>query len=221
MTPPNTDFPAAVVADIIASGGFGFIAPVATSDPVEVLSDIIDRDSLRPIAPWIYVGSSREGQGSTFEENVTTTELRVDQFTAVVFENITEVVDTLTLQWAELTPEKIRMLLEADSVDVVGDEWAVHGDAFTSRTHYRVALLGRREPGNGRDITNSGGQVRGELFGAVLQNATVSAGQWQVELQRGQMANISVPYKGYPDSETGKVNAFVGETGPAVTAAGS
>lgn len=218
----SIEFPATSVADLIASGGYGFIAPHDTSDPVSTLEDIIDRDTLEPITPWVYTGASREGQGSTFEEAVTTTELRVDQDTAVVFENVNEIVDTLTLQWAEITPAKMAILAESE-VDggsgiggalAAGDLWGVDGGSFTTRKRFRVVLLGRREPGQGRDITTSDGKVRGEIFGVALQNASISAGSVSIELQRGQLVNITTPFKGYPDPDTGTVNRFVGEHGP-------
>lgn len=216
--PPSIEFPATEIADLIASGAYGFIGRVGdgtggTVAPVDSLEDVIDRDTLQPKAGWTYVGASREGQGSSYEQSVATSELRVDQDTAAVFENISQVDRQITHQWAQFDPSKIAILEESE-VENTGTLWKVSGKSFTTRRRYRVALLGRREPGQGRDITNSGGDVRGEIIGAVLQNASISAGSTPWELQRGQLANTPVTFKGYPDPDTDSVVEWVGETGP-------
>lgn len=215
---PSTEFPATTIADLIASGAYGFIAPVGdgtggTAAPVTDIEDILDRDELDPVSPWIYVGASREGQGSSYEQAVATSELRVDQDTAAVFENISSVDRTITLQWAEFSPDKLAILEESE-VTNPSDLWRVDGSSFTTRSRYRVALIGRKEPGQGQDITISDDSVRGELIGVVLQNASISAGSLSWELQRGQLANTAVTLKGYPDPVTNTVVAWVGETGP-------
>lgn len=215
----STEFPATTIADLIASGAYCFIGRVGdgtggTVDVVTDLEDIINRDTLEPVTGWTYVGASREGQGSSYEQAVATSELRVDQDTAAVFENIASVDRQITSQWAEFDPDKLAILEESE-VTNPGDLWRVDGKSFTTRSRYRVALLGRREPGQGRDITNSEGDVRGEIIGAVLQNASISAGSTAWELQRGQLANTAVTFKGYPDSDADNaVVSWVGETGP-------
>lgn len=217
----STDFyaPALNVKELIASGARGFIGKVGdgtggTVAPVSVVGDVLDRDTLLPKTGWTDIGSAREGQGSSYEQNITTAELRVEQSTAVVFENITEVVRQITQQWAELTPAKLGILEESAVIGPTSGQWSVAGSSITSRARYRVAIIGLREPGNGRDITNTAGGVRGELFGVVLQHAALSADAKTFELQRGQLANMPVTWKGYPDTTTNEVVRWVGETGP-------
>lgn len=216
----SVDFygPALNIEELIASGARGFIGKVGngtggTVALVDKVDDILDRDTLLPLTGWTDIGSAREGQGASYEQNITTAELRVEQSTAVIFENISEVVRQITQQWAELTPDKLG-IIEESTPDVDGTLWSVAGGSITSRQAYRVAILGLREPGNGRDITDSAAGVRGELFGVVLQHAKLSADQKTFELQRGQLANMPVTWKGYPDPSTNEVSRWVGETGP-------
>lgn len=216
----SVDFygPALNVEELIASGARGFIGKVGdgtggTVALVDKIDDILDRDTLLPLTGWTDIGSAREGQGASYEQNITTTELRVEQSTAVVFENIDEVVRTITQQWAELTPAKLG-ILEESTVDTDSSLWSVAGGSITTRQAYRVAIIGLRESGNGRDITDSDGGIRGELIGACLQHSKLSADAKTFELQRGQLSNMPVTWKGYPDPSTNEVVRWIGETGP-------
>lgn len=214
---PSTEFPATTIADLIASGAYVFVGKHGdgtggTVALVNSIDDVLDLDDLTPQTGWAYLGASREGQGSSYEQAVATQELRVDQDTSVVFENIQSVDRTITAQMAEFNPDHLA-LLEESTVDTPSGLWKVDGKSFTTRARYRVALIGRKEPGYGQDITNSGSEVRGELLGVVLQNASISAGNLTFELQRGQLANVPVAFKGYPDT-SGVIVTWVGETGP-------
>src|SRR4051794_35322384 len=95
----SVDFygPALNIEELIASGARGFIGVAGdgtggTVPAVDKADDVLHRNSLLPQPNWSDIGSAREGQGSSYEQNITTTELRVEQSTAVVFENIAEVV---------------------------------------------------------------------------------------------------------------------------------
>lgn len=216
----SVDFfgPALNVEELIASGARGFIgkAGTGTGGTVAAVTDVtsvLDQDTLLPKPGWQDIGSAREGQGSNYDLSVSTQELKVEQSTAVVFENITETNRSITQQWAEFTPDKLAILEQGTAVTASG-LWHVEGKAITARDAYRVAIIGLREQGNGRDITDTTGAKRGELIGVVLQFAKLSADSKQFELQRGQLANMPVTFKGYPDPVTSVVSVWVGETGP-------
>ena len=213
----------------LESGARGIIGKVGIVDVPTRLDDILDLTTLDLAEGWIDAGSAREGQSSSYNRNITTTDSRIEQSNAAVRTRITEVERTITLQFAEFTKEKLALLEGGGTETTIAGaahrspQFRVDGGNIESLDRYRVVLLGVRGEGEGHDITDEDGDVRGELLAAVLLNAQLSADNAQWELQRGQIADMPLTFKGFnePTIADNRVNvvSWIGENGPATIAA--
>lgn len=218
------------VSNLIGSGARGLIAPVAdVASPVDTLDDIVNLTTLDPKTGWIDVGAAREGQGSSYERNIESSEARIEQATGTVWEDITDVPRSMTLQFAEFDDDKTQILEDAPDPTAVAA--AAHRSpqsrldfgSIESLTRYRVALVGMRREGEGKDITDEAADVRGPLVALVLHSVSIAAETATYELQRGQIANMPLTFRAFPDSSISDSRKAVGcwlfEEGPATIAA--
>lgn len=212
----------------IESGARGILALVEDVAAITKLDDFLDLNTLALKPDFVDVGSAREGQGSSYNRNITVGESRIEQSNVAIRKRITDVARTLTLQFAEFTDDKLVILEEGSKTTIAAaahrsPQWRVDGGTITSLTPYRVILLGVHPGGEGHDITDEAGDKRGELLAAVLQHATMSADNAQYELQRGQLANMPLTFDGLPEptiaDASKNVVSWIGEDGPATIAA--
>lgn len=221
------------IEDLIGSGArtliadSGFTLPVAGGAPTIGVSDIIDPTNAGDYAPktnWTDIGSAREGQGSNYGRNITASEWRLEQSTAMVAQDITDVPRTLTVQIAEMNPANLKLFEDAPGTRAIAAaagtpaQTAVDFGSIESLSHYTVALLGQFRKGVGKDVTEADGTVRGAFLAVVLFSATISPTNTTFELQKGQLANVSLEFTGYPHQSvtdgTRAVGAWIQETGP-------
>jgi hypothetical protein len=216
---------------LIESASRCVIALQADVDPWTELDSMVDLTTFDVRTSYITdLGSAREGQGSSYERGIEVAELKVEQDTGVVFTSITDVPRKLTVQIAEWDWDKAA-IFEQGEVDTVNagsgrsPQKRVDFGNIESLVRYSVAMLGVREVGQGSDITDEDGDVRGEAFAVVLHSATLDAAAASFELQRGQLANIPLVFNALPHPDIDDSRAARGcwlfENGPATIAPGS
>jgi hypothetical protein len=210
------------VANLIGSGARVLYAPsswtlpVTSGAPSIKLSDIITLvgPDYAPKTGWVDLGAAREGQGAQYERNIEETEQSLEQATGAIWTDITDTPRSITMQIAEMTPTNVQKFVEnapasRDIADTPGagttgtsDQTAVDFGSFESLDTYRVAIIGQRRTGSGADVTEAGNanEVRGAFVAVVLFSATISAENAQYELQKGQIANVSVQMRAMPES---------------------
>lgn len=213
----------------IESGARGIIARADLVPAITKLDDVLDLTTLALKTNFVDVGSAREGVGSAYNRNITTAESRIEASTVSIRERITAVDRTITLHLAEFTPDKVAILEEAPAVTTIAaaanssPQSRVDGGVFNKMTRYRVVLLGIHPDGEGRDITDTTADVRGPLCAWVLQNARMSAENAGIEIQRGQIADAPLTFKGFPEptitDPAKSVVSYIEETGPATISA--
>lgn len=221
------------IEDLIGSGARTLVAPSTWSLPVSGgvptvgISDIITPNNAGSYAPktgWVDVGSAREGQGSSYGRNITANEWRLEQATAAVAQDITDVPRTILVQIAEMNPANLKMFEDAPGTRAIATaagkpaQTAVDFGSIEALSHWTVALLGQFRKGVGKDVTEVDGTVRGAFLAVMLFSATVSPTNTSFDLQKGQLANVSLEFTGFPHSSvtdgTRAVGAWVQETGP-------
>jgi hypothetical protein len=215
--------------NLLSSGGArGLIAPQVVT-PITNLSDVVHLTTLDAVAPFVNVGAAREGQGSNYERGLQVQEQNIENATGAIDEDVTDVPRSMTLQFAELTAENIKIIENASEVETLAaaanksPQKRVPFGSIESLTRYTVVLLGQRRKGRGADITDTAAGVRGGLVAYVLHSATISATNSQMELQKGQLPNVPVELRGFPHPAIADpleaVGAWYEESGPATIAA--
>ncbi len=218
------------IANLLGSGGRGILArrdDIATA--VQKLDDFVDLTTLDPKTNWVDLGAARRGQGRTYSRNMTTSEGQIEEDTGAVWTDVDDIPRQMTMQFAEITPENAQII--EDALDPVAIAAAAHRSPQTavdfgtveSLTAYRLVLVGMRRTGQGQDITDEDGDKRGPLVAVCLHNVSISADNADLELQRGQIANVPLTFKAYPDPGISDARKAVGrwlfEDGPATIAA--
>lgn len=214
-----------------------FTVPVSGGAPTIDLADIIDLvgPTYAPKTGWVDLGAAREGQGAQYERNIETEEWNIEQATGAVAEDVTDVPRSMTVQMAEISPAGITIVENAPASraiaaapasgdDGAGAQTAVDFGSFENLPRYRVAIIGQRRKGIGADVTEAGNSstTRGAFVGVVLFSCTISSENAQYELQKGQLANISLQFRAFPettitDSQKDR-GSWLFETAPATIA---
>lgn len=162
------------------------------------------------------IGSAREGQGSNYSRNIEASEWRVEQVTDALYEDITQIPRSITVQIAEMTAEKLRLLENAPAVTAVS---AASGYSAATRVDFgsieqldrwRVAMIGQFRKGIGRDVVEPDGFVRGAFYAVVLHSATISPSEASLELQKGQLANVPLTFRAFADASIADTTKAVG-----------
>lgn len=221
------------IEDLIGSGArvlfadSTFTLPVTAGAPTLGIDDIITPTNAGNYAPktgWTDLGSAREGQGSNYGRNITASEWRIEQATAMVAQDITDVPRTITAQIAEMNPANLQLFEDAPGTRAIAAaagkpaQTAVDFGSIESLSHYTVAILGQFRKGVGKDVTELDGTIRGAFLAVCLFSATISPTNTTFELQKGQLANVSLEFTGFPHQSvtdgTRAVGAWIQETGP-------
>lgn len=218
------------IGNLIGSGGRGILARTADiATAVAKLDDFINLTTLTPKTDWVDLGAARKGQGRTYSRNMSTSDGQIEEDTGAVWTDVDDIPRQMTMQFAEITADNTQII--EDALDPVAIAAAAHRSPQTavdfgtieSLTGYRLCLVGMRRAGQGQDITDEAGDVRGPLVAVCLHNVSISADNADYELQRGQIANIPLTFKAFPDAAIADGRKAVGrwlfEEGPATIAA--
>ncbi len=138
--------------------------------------------------------------------DVKASELKINQRTAAVFEDIDDIVRILKLAMAEMSTEHWALLEQAAEVETVAagantsEQKLVRSGSFTERDRYRIAFIAQRRKSQGivvePDATERGCYV---VFG--FYSGAITAGSSSTKLEQGALASRDVEFKGFPDPE--------------------
>jgi hypothetical protein len=158
---------------------------------------------------------------------MSTSEGQIEEDTGAVWTDVDDIPRQMTMQFAEITDENVQII--EDALDPVAVAAAAHRSPQRRRLRhdrvadrYRLVLVGMRRAGQGADITDEAGDKRGPLVAVCLHNVSISADNADFELQRGQIANIPLTFKAYPDPASrtpARPSALAVRDGPATIAA--
>jgi hypothetical protein len=186
-----------------------FTVPVSSGLPTMKINSIIELTTALSYAVksgWVDFGAAREGQGAQYDRSITTQDWAIEQAQGAVATDVTDVPRTITVPMAEISTAGITILENAPSSRAVSAasgqsaQTAVDFGSFENISRYRIALIGQRRKGIGFDVTEPDATVRGAFVAVVLFSASISANATQYELQKGQLANVSVEFEAFPES---------------------
>ncbi len=143
--------------------------------------------------------------GSSYGLDVKSDELKIDQRTAAVFEDITDVVRGLKFDIAEMSPELWQLLEQAAEIETVAagantsQQKLVRSGSFSERDRYRVAFIAQRRKSQGV-VIEPGGDTRGCWVVGGFYSASITAGSSETKIAPGALATRSVEFKAFPES---------------------
>jgi hypothetical protein len=180
-------------------------ADPAVVDAPANIADIFDPDGggYELAEGWKQFGATTAG--TAYGRQFSTTGYVIEQATGNVDEEVTEVVRTVQATFGEVTPELLQMLEQATNLTTVAKakgrsaEKQVRTGTVESLKNYLIAFVGRRLTGQGADVTESGGKVRGAFVVGGLNKAKITGDQVALQLARGQLASAALTLQAYID----------------------
>lgn len=142
---------------------------------------------------------------SDYGMDVKSSELKINQRNAAVFEDIDDITRGLKVAIAEMTPEHWALLEQAAEVETVAagantsQQKLVRSGSFTERDRYRVAFIAQRRKSQGIVVEPDGGE-RGCYVVFGFYSAAITAGSSSTKLEQGALATRDVEFKGFPDA---------------------
>lgn len=178
-------------------------APTSVAVPDE-LSDIIDLTSPYVAKTgWEDLGAT--GGPFTYNRNITKSGYNIQQSSATVLEEVSELTRTFAVAAAEFTPEVMSLFEESTGVDTVAaaanksSQKRVPFGNITSLTPYRVAFIGRRKKAQGV-VTEPGALTRGALVAWIGYKVELAADNSQISVGEGDMATAPLQFTCYPET---------------------
>lgn len=203
------------LADLLKGPCRVLYAPFSASAP-EKLTDIIatDEGKYDPVGEWLDFGATT--QGTAYSRQFATAGYQIEQASGNVDEEVTDVVRSVQLSAGQIDTALLQMMEEGGEVESVeaaknqSAEKQIPVGTADDLTAYRVAFMGRRAKGQGADVTESGGVVRGALVAFVMLRAKLSGDTASLQLAKGQLASAPLTFNAYPDGEftQGKEHGF-------------
>lgn len=180
-------------------------APLDTDVPT-MISDIIgvDKGNYEPADGWLDFGATT--QGTAYSRQFSESGTQIEQATGDVDSEITDVVRAVSASFAEISPELLQIFEQAANIDTVAAakghsaEKQVKFGTVESTEAYRIAFVGRRAKGQGSDVKESGGKVRGALVAGVLLRAKLTGDQASLALAKGQISSAGLTFQAFADS---------------------
>lgn len=178
-------------------------APATETEP-DALNDLFDQTGPTYSANggWEDIGAT-EG-ATTYNRNLATQDLTIEQSTAVILEEITGLERTLTVPAAEVRPDLLAIFEAASSAATTPAAAANLGSAtkqligtVTSLPRYRVAFIVMRDQSAGV-VNEPGGRTRGRFFAFVGFSAQISAENASMQLARNALATVPLTFRFFP-----------------------
>lgn len=177
--------------------------PVATTAPTNI-ADIIAMVGTPNIdSDWLLFGATKGG--ASYDQDVKSEELKIDQSTVAVFEDITDVTRTFKTAIAEISPEHWKIVEQAAAIDTIAAganksaQKGVKSGSFSERDRYRVAFIAQRRKSQGI-VTEPGGATRGCYVVGGFYSASLSASSSSTKFDQGALATRDIEFKAFPDS---------------------
>jgi hypothetical protein len=199
-------------------------APASFTFAPKRLADLMNQEHpYSLIDSWHDFGQTTP-DGGQYGRAITTSGFQIDQATGDVATSVTDTTRTITATFAQLDSTLLQIMEQSASIDTIasasGEPAAkqVKFGTIDSLTNYAIALIGRRPKGQGADITEADGVVRGALVAAVLYNCEITGDSAAIQVARANLAACQLTFQAYPLSGTsqGQEHGFwEEETGPA------
>jgi hypothetical protein len=118
---------------------------------------------------------------------------------------VTEAVRTIQGTFGQLNASVLQILEQASSATTLAKgkghaaEKQIRTGSITSLANYRIAVVARRLAGQGADVKESGGLIRGGFVVGGLLKAKITGDQAAIQLARGQLASAPITFQAYVD----------------------
>lgn len=195
-------------------------ARVLWADPADV--DIADVDDLYSIVPgvadangeypavagWNDFGLAADAPSYTHDKD--TEGLEYQQTAGVLFEQISEITRSFTAQIAEISPENLKIIENADTIETIAAaankaaQKKVAFGLYENFKQYRIAMVMYRPTGAGT-ITEPApsGRTRPPAVALVLPLVSLAAEGTDVEVDRSDPVNAEVEFTVFPEPTLG------------------
>lgn len=191
-----------------ASGALAGPARVIYADPTEVTTPPVDLwDVIPPVADvngeypcetdWMDFGLAADAP--TYTHSKETTGLEYQQSSGVLFEKISNIARSFTAQVAQITPENMLILENAQSVEAIAAaagksaQKKVAFGLYTSFKTVRIVLVTYR-PDGAATVVEPGGIVRPPAVALVLPLVVLSAEDTEFSFSSGDPVNAPVTF---------------------------
>jgi hypothetical protein len=154
---------------------------------------------------WIGFGGTNDAP--SYERDMDSEQLYIDQETTAVSERITEVTRTLTLSLGEHRPDIAQIVEEAPSITSVASaanapsQKVVDAGVIQTATRRRLVIIGERDPNWGAKATvkKAGEADRGTFAAIVFLAGAISADGSEIQIENDELAGREVQFTAYPD----------------------
>lgn len=177
--------------------------PIATAIPVKP-KDVFDQVSpYAADADFKDFGATKDA--FEYQRNLTVQGFAIQQETGDVLEEVTNVVRSVKVSVAEITPETLQIIENAPSI---GDIAAVAGSSeykkvayggITDLDLYRVAFVSRRSKASGVVIEPTSLLKRGRFFAGVAYRCSIAAENVQLQQAKGALSAASITFTMFPE----------------------
>lgn len=156
-----------------------------------------------PKAGWIDIGAT--GDSTDYTRDMSSSGWDIEQSSASIFEEITEVGRTLKFELAEITPEKLKLLEEAGTIGTVAAtagavaQKSLKFGTFSSLAKRRMCFIAQRNIGSGAVVEPTTALNRGRFVGLCLYNVSLSADASQLQVKKGQVASVPITMRTFPE----------------------
>lgn len=186
-------------ARVLVSDDAGALPSIPAS-----IADVID-----PVAPytpqtgWLDFGAT--GEGTSYSRGMDSDGYEIQQTAGTIFEEITDVNRTLTVDIAEITPEHLALMENSSEVGTVAAatgaaaQKSVKFGSIRSLKTRRVAFIAQRHPNSGVVVEDTGGPERGRFVMLCLYSVQLSADDSEMTVEKGSLATLPVSFVAYPE----------------------
>lgn len=189
---------------LIGAGARVLIAPFSATLPATG-KDVFDQVSpYDPKTNWTDIGST--SAGPQIGRNLTTAGFNIQQVDTTILEEPTDITRTLTIPIAEFRPDILAIVEESAAAAVTagvkqGSGQKVPFGNILSLSNYRLALAVKksRKQGLVQEGTGASPLTRGAFAIWVAYNASIVGENLQTTIERGNLANLALQFKLYPD----------------------
>jgi len=179
-------------------------APLKQAIPTKLKDIFKVEGEYEPAGEWKDFGATTSG--TSYNRQFQTAGYAIEQATGNVDEEVTDVVRAIQSTFSEITPELLQMMEQAASIGTVAKaagysaEKQVKTGTVESLEAYRVAFVARRPKGQGADVTEKGGTVRGALAAYCMYRGKLTGDQAALQVARGQLSSAALTFQAYPES---------------------
>jgi hypothetical protein len=153
---------------------------------------------------WNEFGATSDA--SAYTRGMESEGVEIQQETGQIMKEITEINRAFSLTMAEIFEDNVQILENADAIEDVaaaaltGAQKSIGLGTFTDLTEYRMAFLSFRKKQAGI-VNEPGGIKRGRMNMLILNRATLTAEDAEVEWEKGNLTDVEVGFEGYPEPD--------------------